>query len=112
MRLSAPKPDVVEVSIFGPGFGECVLVHLGGGDWMIVDSCLDQRRGVQPALAHLDAMGIDPATAVVAVLATHWHGDHVRGLSEVVARCINAEFWLSQAVHSKDLLRITRRLCA
>ena len=42
MSLAAPpRTDELEVSLFGPGVGECVIVHLGAGEWMVVDSCLD-----------------------------------------------------------------------
>lgn len=109
MRLEAPASDEVEVSIFGPGYGECVLVHLGAGEWLIVDSCLDQRSQRQPALAYLEAIGVDPASAVTTVLVTHWHTDHVRGVSEIVRECVSAEFWMSQALRSPELLLATRR---
>src|SRR5207245_4671337 len=52
-----PGPDEIELSIFGPGFGECLLVHLGDADWMMVDSCMDQRHRQQPALTYLREMG-------------------------------------------------------
>lgn len=35
-----PPPDVIEVSVFGRGSGESVLVHYGDGQWIIVDSFL------------------------------------------------------------------------
>lgn len=38
-----PVADELEVSVFGPGVGESVVVHLGHGDWMVVDSCLNPR---------------------------------------------------------------------
>lgn len=109
MDLTPPAHDEIEVSLFGPGYGECVLAHLGAGEWLVVDSCVDQRSQRQPALAYLDAIGVDPGTAVVAVVASHWHTDHVRGISEVVADCVSAEFWVSEALSSSELLLMTRR---
>ena len=81
----------------------------GRYEWLIVDSCVDQRTQTQPALAYLDAIGVQPESAVVSVLVTHWHTDHVRGISEVIRRCINAEFWMSQALNSDELLLASRR---
>ncbi len=95
--------------MFGPGYGECVLVHVGANEWMIVDSCVDQRAQRQPALTYLENIGVDPASAVVTVLVTHWHTDHVRGISEVVQECVSAEFWISEALRSPELLLATRR---
>ena len=48
---SAPSAREIEVSLFGPGYGECVLVHLGEGQWMIVDSCVEQGSSSQPAFS-------------------------------------------------------------
>jgi len=41
-KTTPPQPDELEISLFGPGYGESTLVHLGSGNWMIVDSCLDE----------------------------------------------------------------------
>lgn len=38
---SAPESDQFELTLIGPGYGESVVVHLGRGLWMIVDSCVD-----------------------------------------------------------------------
>ncbi len=39
----SPGQDIIEVSIFGPGKGEPILVHLGRNEWIIVDSCINAR---------------------------------------------------------------------
>jgi hypothetical protein len=107
MPASPPKPDELEVSLFGPGRGECVLVHLGAGDWLIVDSCRDQRSRRQPALEYLRDIGVDVATAVRVVVASHWHSDHVSGISDVVTECVSADFWTSAAFRAPELLLAT-----
>ena len=101
-----PRADEVEVSLFGPGFGECILVHLGSGNWLLVDSCFDQRRRVQPALAYLRRIGHDPASAVRLIVATHWHDDHIRGLAEVVRTCEAADFYCSSALCTTEVLTV------
>ncbi len=101
-----PRSDEVEVSLFGPGFGECILVHLGSGNWLLVDSCFDQRRREQPALAYLQRIGHDPASAVRLVVATHWHDDHIRGLAKVVRTCAAADFYCSAALRSTEVLTV------
>ena len=101
-----PHADEVEVSLFGPGFGECILVHLGSGNWLLVDSCFDQRRRVQPALAYLRRIGHDPASTVRLVVATHWHDDHIRGLTEVVRTCEAADFYCSSALRPTEVLTV------
>ena len=47
-----PCHDELEVSIFGPGIGESVVVHLGYGDWIVVDSCLNPRTRLPAALEY------------------------------------------------------------
>ncbi|MEX2621692.1 MAG: MBL fold metallo-hydrolase [Egibacteraceae bacterium] len=96
--------DRLEVILFGPGYGECALISLGSGTWMIVDSCLEDGR--QPALEHLRAIGAEPATDVRLVVATHWHDDHVAGLSAVVETCSTADFVCSTALGSDEFLAL------
>jgi beta-lactamase superfamily II metal-dependent hydrolase len=110
MTATRPKPDELEVSLFGPGRGECVLVHLGFGDWMIVDSCRDQRSKRQPALEYLRSLHCDLTTDVRLVVTSHWHDDHVSGMSEVVKECVSADVWTTAAMTSNELLLATSTL--
>ena len=96
-----PTADEVEVVVFGPGYGEAIAVHLGDHQWLLVDSCIDPNTKRPAALDYLAAIGV-PATDVRVVVATHWHDDHVRGLSNVVAACSNAELQISGALDSKE----------
>jgi hypothetical protein len=58
------------------------------------------------ALAYFDEIGIDPAAAVEAVVATHWHDDHVSGIDQVVMACPTAEFWCSDALRTTEFLTL------
>jgi len=100
--LAAPGADEVELSAFGPGYGECVLVHLGQGEWMIVDSCVAADDTI-PVLDYLRSLGVDPSSAVKLVVATHWHDDHVRGISEILRVCEQARFACSGVLSVKEL---------
>ena len=42
-ETSRPRPDELEVSLFGAGNGECVVAHCGNDDWVIVDSFRDLK---------------------------------------------------------------------
>ena len=35
--LEAPAAGELEVSLFGPGFGEALALHIGAGKWILVD---------------------------------------------------------------------------
>src|SRR5439155_3344773 len=102
-----PEPDELEVSLFGTGFGECVVAHLGCGDWIIVDSCFAPDGKTSAALAYLKCLGVSLATAVKRVVATHWHNDHVRGLAQTMQECASAKFICSQALFTKEFIALT-----
>ena len=92
-----PRRDQVEVCVIGPGFGECTLIHIGGGQWVIVDLCIDAISGDPAAITYLTSIGYHPADCVHLMITTHWHDDHIRGISELLRRCPNAKFCCSSA---------------
>ena len=53
-----PAPDSIDISIFGPGIGECCVFHIGDGKWFVVDSCTD-TSGSPVALTYLQQLGVD-----------------------------------------------------
>ncbi len=102
----SPSADEIEVSLFGPGFGECVVVHLGHGRWVVVDSCLHPESGYPVALHYLESLGLAPDEAICAVAATHWHDDHIHGLASVVGAAPNAKFVLSGAFSNPEFREV------
>lgn len=98
---AGPASTEVEVVVFGPGYGEGLAVHLGDSQWMLVDSCIDPHNKQPASLNYLLSIGV-PADHVRAIVATHWHDDHVRGLSTLVAHCPNAELQISGALNSNE----------
>lgn len=100
---TSPEPNEIEVSVFGPGYGECCLIHFGGG-WMIIDSCIDVESGRPAVLRYLEAIGVNPAQAVKLIVASHWHDDHIRGLSAIVKACEQARFCASSALNTKEFV--------
>lgn len=107
-RTTAPLADELELSLFGPGYGECLVVHMGNGDWFITDSCINQESGQSIALDYLDILKVSPATSVKAVIASHWHDDHTRGLAGVVKACSKASIICTEAVKSRDFVTLAR----
>ena len=95
-RQNPPVGDEFEVSVFGPGVGESVVVHTGGGRWIVIDACEDSRSGTVAPLAYLRNMGLDVAECVDWVVATHAHDDHISGFGRVVIECSNAQVILPQ----------------
>jgi hypothetical protein len=103
---NAPDSSEIEVSLFGPGYGESVLLHLGENIWIIVDSCINKATGDPAPLSYLHQINVDPTTSVRQVIATHWHDDHIRGLGHVLESCISAEFVCSAALMKKEFLTL------
>ena len=103
---SPPQEDEIEVSVFGPGYGESVLVHIGHQEWLLVDSCLDFASRQPAPLAYLRSIGVNPSEAVKLVVATHWHDDHIRGLGTVLHTCEVAQFVCSVALRSDEFLML------
>jgi len=101
-----PGRDEIELSVFGPGFGESTVVHLGGDRWMIVDSCLSQGTKEPASLDYLEAIGVKISTNVRLVVSTHWHDDHIRGLAKVYAKCESAEFVCAGGLKSDQFTKL------
>jgi len=101
-----PRYNEIEISVFGPGYGESVLIHLGQHEWMVVDSCVDALSGQPAPIQYLRNLGVNPAETVKLVIATHWHDDHIRGLGNVFRVCDNAQFICSAALRSQEFLTL------
>jgi len=105
---SPPSRHEAEISIFGPGIGECIVIHLGENAWIIVDSCLDRNTRTPIALQYLQALGVNTATDVKLFVITHWHDDHIEGASAVLSSCHNAKFVCSDALRSEEFVQFVR----
>jgi hypothetical protein len=97
-----PKANELELSLFGPGIGECLVVHLGDGEWMVVDSCLNANRDKPIALEYLESLKVHIETQVKLVVVTHWHDDHIRGVSQVIRSAGSARFACSGALMTEE----------
>jgi hypothetical protein len=108
--LDPPSSDELEVSVFGPlrGFGESIVIHVGGGQWIIVDSCCSEEDGRPAPLIYLEAIGVDVSSAVRLVVASHWHSDHIEGLGAIFGQCKQARFVCSDAVQTKELIELNQ----
>lgn len=104
-----PGRDELEFTLIGPGYGESVILHVGNGSWILVDSCIDAKQ--EPcALTYLNAIGVDPARGVCMVVATHWHDDHIRGMARLVEACSSAKFCCASALCDDEFLAVVGAL--
>lgn len=98
---TAPAADEIEVTLFGPGFGEAIAIHVGEQNWMLVDSCIDPDSDAPASSTYLSRIGVTP-NQVRTIVASHWHDDHVRGISQMAASYPEAEFQLSSIFNNKE----------
>lgn len=101
-----PAADELEVSLFGPGYGEAIVLHIGNGRWIFVDSCLHPNSTKPASLQYLQDLEIDVEESVRLIVATHWHDDHVRGISTVLGECKSAAFAISGALNAQEFLKL------
>ncbi len=101
-----PEPNQVEISLFGPGYGECVALHVGNGSWVIVDSCTHPDFDIPTPLHYLQTLGVDVSTQVKCVVVSHWHDDHVSGMSRVVAECKSARISCSAVLLREEFVTV------
>jgi hypothetical protein len=106
-QLDPPSSEEVEVSIFGPGYGEAIALHIGEGKWILVDSCLEPDSNLPASLHYLHSLNVDVEGAVKLIVATHWHDDHIRGISNVLNDCRCATVCISTALDAEEFLALT-----
>lgn len=103
--MTPPEKTEIELSIFGPGYGECCLLHLGRERWFVVDSCTGPDD--EPvALSYLRRLGLDPSEVVEDILVSHWHDDHVDGVSRVFEEAEASTFHCSSALDCRELFQL------
>lgn len=100
------NPDICEFHIAGQdgGYGECILAHVGDNDWIIVDSCIDPDSKIPITLKLLSNYQVDSQN-VKLIVCTHWHQDHINGLSKVLEKCPNAFFSFARTTDKSKFLR-------
>ena len=101
-----PKLDEIEVSVFGPGYGEAIVLHVGEGKWILVDSCIEPASELPAALGYLHDLDVDVENAVKLIVATHWHDDHICGFGTVLDECKSAAISISSALDIEEFLAL------
>jgi beta-lactamase superfamily II metal-dependent hydrolase len=102
-----PLSNEIEVSVFGRGFGESVLVHVGDGLWILVDSLLDQD-GTSAPIRYLTDLAVDISKGLRLILATHWHDDHIGGISAAYRDAPDAVLAMPQAMSALEMKAFIR----
>lgn len=98
-----PDAHELEVSIFGAGYGEAIVIHVGDGRWIAIDSLGSSSRSI--TRDYLEALGVDIASQLDLIVATHWHDDHIRGIADLFEASVAAEFVFPQAMLKDEFIR-------
>ena len=96
---AAPATDELELVVFGRGFGECILVHVGDRKWVVVDSFCDQH---DRPIAEIYLAGLDGEHSVEAIVITHWDDDHAKGASKLIERFEPKEVWIPAILRDRE----------
>ena len=106
---TSPQSDEFELSLFGPGVGECIVTHIGDGQWVVVDSCRLPETEQPIALSYLNRLGVDIADSVCVVVVTHWHDDHMAGAATLLEAATSAKFCCSIALRKDEFIRVAEQ---
>lgn len=103
-----PKDEETEITLIGTGggYGECVVIKIGKKDWIVVDSCFDPVSKKNLAVEYLERIGVDIENDVRIVLCTHWHDDHILGMSQLLDLSKNATFVMAKVNDRTKFLRL------
>jgi beta-lactamase superfamily II metal-dependent hydrolase len=114
-QLSPPAEDEIEVTIFGRGYGESCVVHVGHGRWVIVDSYNHELPQLDPAIGrkrlmpvarwYLDQLGV-PTDGVEMIVCTHFHKDHYVGLLNLLTYYSRSRLVVTAALKSERFLQL------
>lgn len=90
---------VLETALIGTGggYGESIVIHLGNNNWIVIDSCIDPKSKKSLPLEYLESIGVDINNDVKLIICTHWHDDHILGISQLFKACLNANLSLAVA---------------
>lgn len=101
-----PSDNIFEVSLIGTGgYGESLVIHLGNQNWIVVDSCINPFNDECIPLVYLKNKGVTIESDVKLIICTHWHDDHIRGISELLRSCTSSKFCISRTTDSKKFLQ-------
>ncbi|MHB8109992.1 MAG: hypothetical protein ACYDHW_08165, partial [Syntrophorhabdaceae bacterium] len=74
---------VISATVFGPGYGESIVIFVPGLGWGVIDSCECKVSGtlINPALELLKNENVG---SLAFIILTHPHKDHYSGLAQII----------------------------
>ncbi len=80
---SDSENNIIHVAVFGPGYGESIVIKAPSLGWGVIDSCLHRIKGrnLNPALEYLKSHGVKKLSFLI---LTHPHKDHFQGFDLII----------------------------
>lgn len=109
-----PETEEIEITLIGTGggYGEALVIKFNKNEWAIIDSCINPNTRGPLTLEYLNKIGVDVKNQVKFVICTHWHDDHIRGLSKVLDKCVKAQFCMPCVNDKQKFLNYVNLDCA
>ena len=92
-----PKESELDFCVFGRGFGECIVLSIGG-EYIIIDSFKNPLTKRPIALDYLDAIDVK-YDKIRDVVITHWHADHIAGIATILEATSNTKVVLTPIIY-------------
>jgi beta-lactamase superfamily II metal-dependent hydrolase len=110
MDLNLPELDCAEITLLGTGggYGESIVLHIGNNNWVVIDSCIDPNNKKCIPLEYLESIGVNVSQQVKMILCTHWHDDHILGISELLEKCKSSKFSMARPNDITKFLRMVK----
>jgi beta-lactamase superfamily II metal-dependent hydrolase len=104
--IDLPCFNIGEVTLIGTGggYGESCIVHIGNNEWIVIDSCQDPHTKKSLPVDYLISIGVEVKTQVKCIICSHWHDDHILGMSQLLALCENALFFFASCTDKDKFL--------
>lgn len=104
MGILPPAADEFEISLFGTGYGESLIIHYANNKWIVIDSCYDYKNKNSAVLSYFNQLDISPD--ITHIIVSHWHDDHIKGISQILDSFPNSNFICSAAIYCKEFLNL------
>lgn len=110
MDFDLPQLNFAEIALLGTGggYGESIVLHIGNNNWVVIDSCINPTNKDCIPLEYLESIGVNVSDQVKLILCTHWHDDHLLGISNLLEKCKNAKFSMARPNDLTKFLRMVK----
>ena len=77
--------DIFQIVLFGKGYGESILIHIGNDNYILIDSFKNPQTNAPIAIDYLLNVGLNE-NAIVGIICSHWDNDHIQGIASIASK--------------------------